>query len=56
MWQAFRSVTLASPLIFFHWGSYNNNIPATFQYRLICIQQTQIKIQAYKISYIPERT
>jgi hypothetical protein len=34
MWQAdavgLRSVTLASPFLFFHWGIYNNNSPWTF--------------------------
>jgi hypothetical protein len=29
MQYACRSVTLASPLIFFHRGSYNNNSPGT---------------------------
>jgi hypothetical protein len=29
------SVTLTSPLIFFHWGSYNNNSPWTFRYNLV---------------------
>jgi hypothetical protein len=31
MQQPCRSVTLASPFIFFHRGSYNNNSPGTFQ-------------------------
>jgi hypothetical protein len=31
MQYACRSVTLASPLIFFHGGNYNNNSPGTFQ-------------------------
>jgi hypothetical protein len=35
MQKAFRSVTLASPLIFFHRGSYNNNSAGTFRYHLI---------------------
>jgi hypothetical protein len=30
MQQACGSVTLGSLLIFFHWGSYNNNSPRTF--------------------------
>jgi hypothetical protein len=33
--QAFESVTLASPLIFFHRGGYNNNSPRNFRYHLI---------------------
>jgi hypothetical protein len=32
MQQACGSVTLASPLILFHWGSYNSNSPGTFRY------------------------
>jgi hypothetical protein len=35
MQQAFGSVTLVSPLIIFHWDSYNNNNPGTFWYHLI---------------------
>jgi hypothetical protein len=31
----FGSVTLASPLIFFHGGTYNNNSPGTFRYHLV---------------------
>jgi hypothetical protein len=31
MQQACRSMTLASPLIFFHQGSYTNNSPGTFR-------------------------
>jgi hypothetical protein len=38
-WQTdaigFRSVTLASPLIFCHQSSYNNNSPGTFRYHLM---------------------
>jgi hypothetical protein len=36
MQQAFRSVTLGSPLIFFHLGSYNNS-PGTFRYHLVLV-------------------
>jgi hypothetical protein len=32
MQQACGSMTLASPLILFHQGSYNNNSPGTFRY------------------------
>jgi hypothetical protein len=40
--QACRSVTVASPLIFFHRGSYNNNSPGTFRYYLVHLNDSEI--------------
>jgi hypothetical protein len=35
MQYAFGSVFLASPLVFFQRGSYNNNSPGTLRYKLV---------------------
>jgi hypothetical protein len=37
MQQDCRSVTLVSPLVLFHRGSYSNNSPGTFQYHLVLL-------------------
>jgi hypothetical protein len=47
MQWAFGSVNLASLLIVFHWGSYNNNSLEAFQYHLICLAQCFFRITIF---------
>jgi hypothetical protein len=48
MQYAWGSVTLTSPIIFFHRGSYNKNSLGTFRYHLVHGLCVRLHIETYR--------